>query len=75
MGYFCSVSIQVLAKKKSYTNPGVTSSEDKHHPGRWLGISHNVGELLTHKVEKMLNVEEGMRCWTGVQFMLMMGII
>ena len=39
-------------QKVSYTNPGVTFPKDKHHPGRWLGISHDVGDLLACKVEK-----------------------
>ena len=39
-------------QKVSYTNPGVSFPKDKHHPGRWVGISHNVGDLLTYTVEK-----------------------
>ena len=39
-------------QKVSYTNPNVSFPKGKHHPGRWVGISHNVGDLLTYKVEK-----------------------
>ena len=41
----------VFWQKVSYTNPGVTFPKDKHHPGRWLGVSPNVGDLLTYRIE------------------------
>ena len=40
-----------LWDKITYTNPGVTFPQGKHLPGRWLGVSHHVGDMLTYKVE------------------------
>jgi len=40
-----------LWDKVTYANPGVTFPKGKHHPGRYLGVSHHVGDMLTYKVE------------------------